>query len=261
MSVEEEQTTTITTVMGIVACPDMSIKEKCIEVEKVWSDGEEVDIADEYGETALTTAITQYEKGQPLDLILLLLELGANVNAETNQGETPLIKSIKRSMKENVMEVLLNYGAQVHKVDKDGMSFLDYLDEVGCYASFDYIRCIRYWSRCRLLKCIWEGKKETLQSFEMDLRTTVKENTLYTVLMMLNENVSNFSGWTLLHAAVFIGRTEYVRIILMYLKMIGTLDWCFKRTNNKLQTALTIACAKGFIDIVLLFRDIVFTSS
>ena len=243
--------------IDIILCHKLSMQEKCTMIENVWGNGLEIDIPDnESGETALTTAVSSYKDGESLDLILLLVDLGANINAQTNLGDTPLIQSIKVKMKENVMALLLRCGAQVHHVNKEGYSFLDYLDEVGCYASFDYSRHIRYWKRSEFLECIWEGKVETLHTFQTNLHATIGNDNIHDVFMMYNKNVPNPCGWTLLHAAVFLGHAEYVRIILMYLKTTGNLDWSFKTSNCKLQTALIIACAKGFTDIILLFREV-----
>ena len=238
---------------------DLSESSICEGIVNIWKRGEEVDTANELGETALTVAVDRSTREKPLEnLIALLLGLGLDINVQTNRGETPLIKSIKAGMKEKVMRLLLESGAEIHRVDEDGLSFLDYLDQVGCYASFDYNGSIRYWRRSTLLKFIWEGKTESVNKFAKELHATAsEESALHDALMMMNRDIPNPPGWSLLHAAVFLGKTRYVRIILEHLNKEGRVDWCFKLSHKKLQTALTIACAKGFVEIVCLFRDII----
>lgn len=234
-----------------------SIEERCQDVEKMFRAGMEVNtrIATS-GETALTTAIKHHRREEPLDFIKLLIDLGADVNAKVYNGETPLIKAIKVCMKEDIIELLLVSGADVDHADDDGFSFLDYLDEVGCYASFDYIRCIRYWKRSALMSSVWEGK--SLCIFEQNLNV-IDDSDIYDAIMMENKDISNPSGWTLLHAAVFLQRTEYVKVILEFLEKRARQDLCFKQSSKKLQTALMIASAKGYTDIVLLFGEIIFS--
>jgi ankyrin repeat protein len=69
--------------------------------------GADVDYATQYGQTALTSAITA---GKP-DMVKLLIELKANVNQKTPDGDTPL-KMARNGDQDDVAAMLVAAGAK-----------------------------------------------------------------------------------------------------------------------------------------------------
>lgn len=59
------------------------------------------------------------------ELVRLLVERGADVNAQNDEGETPLMKATKEDRLE-IVEVLLEAGADVHLKDKEDETVLDH---------------------------------------------------------------------------------------------------------------------------------------
>ncbi|CAH0394195.1 unnamed protein product [Bemisia tabaci] len=71
---------------------------------------------DESGETALHNAVMTGQNGE---IIKLLLESGANVDARDERGRTPLFNAVLAKRLDN-MQTLLEAGADVNAADKSG---------------------------------------------------------------------------------------------------------------------------------------------
>jgi ankyrin repeat protein len=54
------------------------------------------------------------------DLLVLLLEYGAKINARTIHGDTPLLHAVRIEGNSSVVQILLNHGADVSTADKNG---------------------------------------------------------------------------------------------------------------------------------------------
>lgn len=86
------------------------------QVEQMIKAGADVNAANEYGVTALMTAVSRSTNE---DMIDLLIELGADVNARSKLGETPLMWCAYS--KKNAVK-LIEYGADVNAVNYQGAS-------------------------------------------------------------------------------------------------------------------------------------------
>ena len=74
------------------------------------------------GSTLLHLAIT----GDKLDLVKLLLEKGAHLDAKDDYGFTPLLKAVEYGAPEEVIDLLLKHGANVHVSAEDRKTALHF---------------------------------------------------------------------------------------------------------------------------------------
>ena len=84
-----------------------------------------VDAADTYGQTALFLAVgaPSNDHSRYIAVIKALIDAGANVDAKTKYGVTPIMKASAKGH-EHIVQVLLDAGADVTAVDKGGDSAL-----------------------------------------------------------------------------------------------------------------------------------------
>ena len=95
---------------------DLAAKRGRIDVMKVFlRHGVDVSAADQGGETALHCAAQNGESGA-VDVLIMLLEAGANIEAKTWRGWTPLAVAA-RFVRCNAMRLLLQHGANAHVQD------------------------------------------------------------------------------------------------------------------------------------------------
>src|SRR3954470_24594336 len=80
--------------------------------------GADVNVANEFGATALMLATSEPSK------VKLLLQHGANVNATTQLGRTALMVAASQPGSDAVVDMLLAKGADITVRDKDGLTFL-----------------------------------------------------------------------------------------------------------------------------------------
>lgn len=76
---------------------------------------------DKFGNTPLHTAAFYYVKEV---VSLLVVDYGADVNAKTNSGETPLLKIVNTL---EVAKILVSNGARVNETDNDGHTVLHHI--------------------------------------------------------------------------------------------------------------------------------------
>ncbi|TGZ53653.1 uncharacterized protein [Temnothorax longispinosus] len=79
-----------------------------------------------------------------IEIVEMILDKGANIDAENEFGRTPLHDAI-RNKKMEVTELLLKYGADVNARDNDGTSLLHVAVEMGCLQIVEHLlKCGAY---------------------------------------------------------------------------------------------------------------------
>lgn len=92
-------------------------------VQKLKSEGIDIDGKDGSGRTPLHKAAMSTEDDSHLDLAEYLLENGACVNTQDKDGSTPLHYAVKRG-NVDFIQLFLNYKADYNAVDNNGYSLL-----------------------------------------------------------------------------------------------------------------------------------------
>ena len=85
-----------------------------------WLISEETDVnaKDEFGCTLLHDAV----RTKKTDAINILLKHGADINAQDNNGNTPLFTAIRRSANSKVIDILLKHNADVNIANNAGQT-------------------------------------------------------------------------------------------------------------------------------------------
>jgi uncharacterized protein len=120
-----------TPLMEAVIKVDLSI------VRELLSSGAEVNLHESAGWTALHFAAQAYS----YEICKILLENNAEVDAVDNQGSTPLFRSLFGSKgRGEVIELLLNYGADKNKQNNSGNSPLKLAEQVTNFNLKEYFK-------------------------------------------------------------------------------------------------------------------------
>jgi ankyrin repeat protein len=107
------------------------------ELQRWVQDGLPLEHRDEHGRTLLMVACRQ----GALDLVRWLLEAGADPNARSPNGTTPLMYAKTAAFAKGdmaILELLLSHGADIHATDTCGRSALDYATQNGA-AVIDFL--------------------------------------------------------------------------------------------------------------------------
>ena len=98
-------------------------------VELLLENGAEIDLQDEQGRTALRWAAERRHH----ETIAILLEAGAEVNVQDNDGETPLIAiaPIRSGGSVEIAQMLIDFGADVTIEDNRGKTALNWAEKYG----------------------------------------------------------------------------------------------------------------------------------
>ncbi len=91
------------------------------------SQGADVNSLDKFGDSVLMDALGYIQDGLPIQIIHLLVELGANVNYQTEDGFSPLTEAFLTHKAEPV-EILLKYGANPNVVVEYNETLLDWVE-------------------------------------------------------------------------------------------------------------------------------------
>ncbi len=91
------------------------------------SQGANLNSLDEFDESVLMKAISFLQDGLPIRFIHLLVELGADVNYQTEDGFSPLTEAFL-THKAELVEVLLKYGANPNVVVEYNETLLDWVE-------------------------------------------------------------------------------------------------------------------------------------
>jgi ankyrin repeat protein len=100
--------------------------------------GADVKITNEDGDTVVTKLLRRIENK---DILKILLDGGAPVNAQTNAGHTALMIAATKSGRffSDIVELLIEAGADPNIRSKDGQTALDYAER-GNKDSYDLIK-------------------------------------------------------------------------------------------------------------------------
>ena len=63
---------------------------------------------------------------QKIEIIQFLLDIGYDVNIQNKKGETPLMRAIQNSCKFEVIQLLIQYEANVNMLTNDGRNIFDF---------------------------------------------------------------------------------------------------------------------------------------
>ena len=111
------------------------------------SQGADINSLDNNGDSVLMNALWYIHEGLPIRFINLLVELGADVNYETEDGSSPLTEAFYTHKAEPV-EILLSYGANPNIIIEYNETLLDLMEfdqwchecEAGQYEDSDDFR-------------------------------------------------------------------------------------------------------------------------
>ncbi|XP_065582552.1 protein TANC2-like isoform X2 [Artemia franciscana] len=163
--------------------------------------------------------ITEYNSNSPLlciyaaegniDMVSLLIEFGATIDASNNAGQTPLILA-SRNGQCDVVRVLIQHGANLNLADNDGMSPLVHA------ASCGHLNIVGY-----LISCDWPSGEPTMAEVAQQAlvaaaskgHTQIVEFLLDMSEVRVNLNDSH-TGDTALAAACRHGHNETVAILI-----------------------------------------------
>lgn len=87
-----------------------------------------------------TTSAAEDALKHQIEMVRLLIDKGADVNAAENSGLTPLMLAVCRSDVEAVIAALVRKGADVNVKDMNGRTPLKWASENGCKEVADYLR-------------------------------------------------------------------------------------------------------------------------
>lgn len=194
------------------------------------------------GETALHLAVAH---NRP-DLVRDLIKAGFNVNAQRNDGMTPLHLTVKRFGNE-IIPILLLAGARPDIADQKGETVLDYADKKGDQALYDQLITLSQLSQA--------GPSTASHYFELSktsLIDAIKNNRRLSVERLLKEprNVDEHDeeGNTALHYAI----SRYSHLWAVTLLDAGANPVA---ANNQGITPLHLAAAKGNLYLTRLFLE------
>lgn len=115
-----------------------------------------------------------------LDCVALLIEKGANINAQDNEGRTPLHDAILSGFKD-LAELLVRKGADYNIVDKSSKSAREIAYETGLFNKLEFFfetreeiiaMCLELFRQYEKL----EGEKNSLRAEVSRLRDYLQEN-------------------------------------------------------------------------------------
>ena len=193
---------------------------------------------DKSGNTALHFAASEGH----LEVALMLLKLGADVNSQNDEGLTPLQRASQglRGGHRDIAHLFLDNGANVHMPDRRGNTALHYA------ASEGHLEAARVLLKHNAEVNSWNEDGYTAFLFAL------KRQNPDIVQLLLDHNadvhVYDWRGDTLLHAAVRNGDLDVCRILLERNVKVDS-------QNSYGSTPLLLASEFGFPDLVKLFLD------
>jgi len=160
------------------------------------------------GYTPLCLAV---KEGQE-DVVKLLLECGANVDAQVEDGKTVLQLAIEKG-NEKVVNLLLEYGANIDAEDKDGKTVLHFAVEKGCSVIIEHV--LKHYPGV--------NNKSNRSALNVAVHGSGKEYGKIVENLLQNGSTVNpgdVNNCKLLHAAVEKGYLKIVDVLLKYRLML-----------------------------------------
>lgn len=203
------------------------------------------DIAKEdfIGRTALMYAVAK--NNDERQVVLELLKRGVDPNARDDEGRTALIQ-LARYGHADMMQALLEHGANVRMKDQYGESALEYV--------MGYSSKARDSKKARLLQlALAESVFSPVYTGNIDadlLEAAERDKIKVEELLQkgADANISYLGGKTALMVAAYYGNSDIVRILLDNRAEI-------EKKDQEGKTALLIAVQRGFADIVQILVD------
>lgn len=182
--------------------------------------------------------------------IKTLLEKGANINLEDNNGETALLKSIKCRMNKtgeryDIPQYLINNGADINYINKHGLSILNIaLLEKWSYSAIEFI------IHCPINKRIVTKDNQTYLMLLVSLGSIGLLKKFSSIFDWMNHQDNN--GNTVLHYAVENSGVS-IELLDFLLKNKANVNIC----NHKSQTPFLYGLIYGLRDmkIIRLFLE------
>ena len=192
-----------------------------------------VNTRNKYLRTPLHVAC-QYKK---FEIAQALIEKGADVNVKGQYLITPLHWACRNGDKSTAM-ALIAEGGNIHSMDLDRRSPLDLCPHSIMKFNLDKT-FNRLWRTTPLMQALYD---HDVPRFEDLLRNT--EN------LDVEERMSDFDSWTIVHVAAYFNRVEYMELLLQHCRI----NLCFAEESTG-YTALHLACARGNLEIInIIFR-------
>ncbi len=175
-----------------------------------------------------------------VEMAIMMIETGADINAIDCQQRTCLHMACAKNYEELAI-VLIKLGANIYLLDTDDKTPQCNEEMIALFN--------RLWCQTSLIRSMHNNDIDEFKKLLNDVDTDVNEN--------IGEN-----SWSLLHAAVYLNQLEYVNLLLdkdrnkkshrRSCRHAGNrrLDLFARCNPEKLQSALHIACSKGYTDIV-----------
>ena len=156
------------------------------------SSGQNVNIADEYGQTPLMYAATANQNPQ---IITVLLQAGANINAQTVAGWTALMYAVRDNPNPEVSRILLEAGADVSFLNDDGQMAFNYAGNNSALLNSEIFRILQESSLLSLQRKFAEQVFNSLGARKVDCPKEVHSNMPGTpVCAYVNDDVDAFKA-------------------------------------------------------------------
>ncbi|KXZ54426.1 hypothetical protein GPECTOR_5g8 [Gonium pectorale] len=189
---------------GVIAILGLARDNKPDEIRRLVEGGVEVDLANEFGQTALHVAALWGN----VEAVQALLDLGADASVPNSRGQTPLhfAASAKRDPLA-VCRVLLDAGADPEAVDMMGRQPYE-------MANSEDVRSLLGGPDSRIFEYASAGKAEALRALLAEGAQAGEEDKVILEHDPAMINFPDMSGNTPLHAAVEAGNLDVLRYLL-----------------------------------------------